>query len=45
MTHVLHWIGVVIGLLVIVGGIRFFLRGLSAKPGDPSPRVPGKGRR
>jgi hypothetical protein len=45
MSNVLHWIGVVLALLAITGGIHFFLRGLSSKPGDPSPRVPGKGRR
>jgi hypothetical protein len=45
MANIIHWIGVVLGLLVIVGGIHFFLRGLSAKPGDPSRRVPAKGRR
>jgi hypothetical protein len=45
MANVLHWIGVAVGLLVIVGGIHFFLRGLTLKPDDPSRRVPGKGRR
>jgi len=45
MTNVLHWIGVVLGLLVVAGGIHIFLRGLSLKPSAPSTRVPGKGRR
>jgi hypothetical protein len=52
MTNVLHWIGVVLGLLVVAGGIHFFLRGLSLKPGGlplkpsgPSTRAPVKGRR
>jgi hypothetical protein len=45
MANILHWVGVVVGLLVIIGGIHFFLRGLSGKPGDPSPRTSGKGRR
>jgi hypothetical protein len=45
MASILHWTGVVIGLLVIVGGIHFFLRGLSGKPGDPPARVPAKGRK
>ena len=47
MANVLHWIGVTVGLLVIVGGFHFFLRGLSSKPGDPPARarVPGKGKR
>ena len=44
MTNVLHWAGVALGLLVVVGGIRLFLRGLSQKPSDPRTRVPGKGR-
>ena len=42
MADVLHWIGVVFGLLVIGGAVRFFLRGLTLKPGDPPTRVPGK---
>jgi hypothetical protein len=43
MANVLHWVGVVIGFSVIALGIRFFLRGLTGKPSDPSGRVP-KGR-
>jgi hypothetical protein len=42
MENVLHWIGVAVGLLVIAGGVSFFLRGLTLKPSDPPPRVPGK---
>jgi hypothetical protein len=45
MANILHWVGVTIGLLVVAGGIHFFLRGLSGKPGDPSTRPPGKGTR
>jgi hypothetical protein len=44
MTIVLHWSGVALGLLVVVGGIRLFLRGLSLKPSDPRTRAPGRGR-
>ncbi len=44
MSNVLHWVGVVIGLLVVIGGIRFFLRGLEGKPGDTSSRPAAKGR-
>jgi hypothetical protein len=41
MTNVLHWIGVVLGLVVVVvGGIRLFVRGLSLKPSDPATRAP-----
>jgi hypothetical protein len=40
MTNVLHWIGVALGFLVVIGGVRLFLRGLSQKPSDPSTRVP-----
>jgi hypothetical protein len=41
MVNVLHWVGVAVGLLVIVVGVRFFLRGLTLKPGDSPTRVPG----
>jgi hypothetical protein len=44
MATVLHWIGVVLGLLVAAGGIRLFVRGLSMKPNDPSTRVPDRWR-
>jgi hypothetical protein len=40
MPNILHWIGVALALLVVVGGMRLFLRGLSQKPSDPSTRVP-----
>jgi hypothetical protein len=40
MQNILHWIGVALAFLVLIGGIRFFLRGLSQKPSDPSTRVP-----
>ena len=40
MTNALHWIGVVLGFLVVIGGMRLFLRGLSQKPSDPSTRAP-----
>jgi hypothetical protein len=40
MMNILHWIGVALGFLVLAVGIRFFLRGLSQKPSDPSTRVP-----
>jgi hypothetical protein len=40
MMNVLHWIGVVLGLLVVTLGIRAFVRGLSMKPSDPSSRPP-----
>ena len=39
MQSVLHWIGVAFALLVVVGSMRLFLRGLSQKPSDPSTRV------
>jgi hypothetical protein len=39
MTNVLHWIGVALGFLVVIAGMRMFLRGLSQKPSDPSTRV------
>jgi hypothetical protein len=39
MMNVLHWIGVALGLLVVIGGMRLFVRGLSQKPSDPSTRV------
>jgi hypothetical protein len=39
MSDILHWIGVVLALLVVVGGMRLFVRGLSMKPSDPSTRV------
>jgi hypothetical protein len=45
MADILHWIGVVLGLLVVAGGIHFFLRGLSMKPSDPAAtRVPERWR-
>jgi hypothetical protein len=40
MQNILHWIGVALAFLVLIGGIRFFLLGLSQKPSDPSTRVP-----
>jgi hypothetical protein len=40
MSQVLHWIGVALGLLVVIGGMRLFVRGLSQKPSDPSTRAP-----
>ena len=39
MANVLHWIGVVLALLVAIGGMRLFVRGLSQKPSDPATRV------
>jgi cytochrome b subunit of formate dehydrogenase len=42
MTNVLHWIGVALGLLVAISGIRLFLRGLSLKPSDPKTRIRAK---
>jgi hypothetical protein len=39
MATVLHWVGVALGLLVVAGGIRLFVRGLSMKENDPSTRV------
>jgi hypothetical protein len=42
MANVLHWIGAAFGLLVIAVAVRFFLRGLTLKPSNPPPRVPGK---
>jgi len=44
MSNVLHWVGVLVGFVVVVGGIHFFLRGLNGKPGDASPRPAAKGR-
>jgi hypothetical protein len=40
MTEALHWIGVALGLLVVIGGIRLLVRGLSQKPGAPASRAP-----
>jgi hypothetical protein len=40
MTNVLHWIGVALGFLVVIWGMRQFVRGLSQKPSDPSTRAP-----
>jgi hypothetical protein len=40
MTNVLHWIGVALGFLVVIWGMRLFVRGLSQKPSDPSTRAP-----
>src|SRR6267154_1608068 len=40
LTNLLHWIGLALGLLVVIGGIRLFVRGLSSKPSDPSTRAP-----
>jgi hypothetical protein len=39
MSNVLHWIGVALGLLVVIGAMRLFVRGVSQKPSDPSTRV------
>jgi hypothetical protein len=44
MADILHSIGVVLGLLVVAGGIHFFLRGLSLKPSGSRTRIAGKGR-
>jgi hypothetical protein len=43
MADVLHWIGVALVLLVAIGAIRLFLRGLSLAPSDPKTRVRGRG--
>ncbi|HEY6255454.1 MAG TPA: hypothetical protein VIY51_06625 [Xanthobacteraceae bacterium] len=40
MTNILHWSGIALGLLVLILGIRAFLRGLSLKPSDPATRPP-----
>ena len=40
MTNVLHSIGVALGFLVLIWGMRAFMRGLSLKPSDPSTRAP-----
>jgi hypothetical protein len=45
MTNVLHWIGLALGLLVVIGGTRLLIRGLSSKPSDPSTRAPERWRR
>jgi hypothetical protein len=34
MTDVLHWLGLALGLPVVAGGIRLYLRGMSLKPSD-----------
>jgi hypothetical protein len=40
MSIVLHWIGVALAFLVIIGAMRLFVRGLGQKPSDPATRVP-----
>jgi hypothetical protein len=42
MSNLLHWIGVALGLLVVVWGMRAFVRGVSQKPSDPSSRAPAR---
>jgi hypothetical protein len=43
MANVPHWIGVALALLVGIGAIGLFLRGLSLAPSDPKTRIPGRG--
>jgi hypothetical protein len=43
MANVLHWTGVALVLLVGIGAIGLFLRGLSLPPSDPKTRIPGRG--
>jgi cytochrome b subunit of formate dehydrogenase len=39
MQNILHWIAVALAFLVVIGGMRMSVRGLSQKPSDPSTRV------
>jgi hypothetical protein len=43
MANVPYWIGVALAVLVAIGAIRLFLRGLSLEPSDPKTRIRGRG--
>jgi hypothetical protein len=42
MSDILHWIGLALGFLVVIGVMRLFVRGLSQKPSNPSSRPPNR---
>jgi hypothetical protein len=40
MTTILHWVGRVLGLLLVAVAILGFWRGLSLRPSEPGSRAP-----